>query len=141
MSLNPSIIETETDLLEHRGTSVEESSAPEITGIVFLLLHLIIHVINHLEYTNILVLQNAKEAHKLYMNSTQLKKAKFLHLSEKLFSCNYNPKLAFDLTHLKVYTAATESILFSHTVELQWLEHLWNHGNMFETWVVQANEC
>ena len=27
------------------------------------------------------------------------------------------------------------------TVELQWLEHLWNHKNMFETGVVRANEC
>ena len=24
------------------------------------------------------------------------------------------------------------------TVELQWLEHLWNHENMFETGVVRA---
>ena len=28
-----------------------------------------------------------------------------------------------------------------HTVELQWLEHLRNHENMFETGVVRANEC
>ena len=28
----------------------------------------------------------------------------------------------------------------SYTVELQWLEHLWNHENMFETGVVRANE-
>ena len=28
-----------------------------------------------------------------------------------------------------------------YTVTLQWLEHLWNHENMFETGVVQANEC
>ena len=28
-----------------------------------------------------------------------------------------------------------------YTVELQWLEHLWNHENMFETRVVRANEC
>ena len=28
-----------------------------------------------------------------------------------------------------------------YTVELQWLEHLWNHENMFETGVVRANEC
>ena len=28
---------------------------------------------------------------------------------------------------------------FTYTVELQWLGHLWNHGNMFETGVVQAN--
>ena len=27
------------------------------------------------------------------------------------------------------------------TTELQWLEHLWNHEKMFETGVVQANEC
>ena len=27
------------------------------------------------------------------------------------------------------------------TVELQWLEHIWNHENMFETGVVRANEC
>ena len=27
------------------------------------------------------------------------------------------------------------------TVELQRLEHLWNHGNMFETRVVRANGC
>ena len=27
------------------------------------------------------------------------------------------------------------------TVELQWLEHLWNHGNMFETRVVRAYGC
>ena len=26
------------------------------------------------------------------------------------------------------------------SVELQWLERLWNHKNMFETGVVRANE-
>ena len=26
------------------------------------------------------------------------------------------------------------------TVEPQWLEHLWGHGNSFETWVVRATE-
>ena len=26
------------------------------------------------------------------------------------------------------------------TVELQWLEHLWDHGNLSETGVVRANE-
>ena len=29
---------------------------------------------------------------------------------------------------------------FVHTVELQWLEHLWDHENKFETGVVRANE-
>ena len=28
-----------------------------------------------------------------------------------------------------------------YTVELQWLELLWNHENMLETGVVRANEC
>ena len=27
-----------------------------------------------------------------------------------------------------------------YTVELQWFEHLWNHENMFEIWVIRANE-
>ena len=27
------------------------------------------------------------------------------------------------------------------TVELQWLEHLWNHEIMFETGVVRTKEC
>ena len=25
-------------------------------------------------------------------------------------------------------------------VELQWLEHFWDHGNVFEIWVVRATE-
>ena len=28
-----------------------------------------------------------------------------------------------------------------NTVELQWLEHLWNYENLFRTGVVPANEC
>ena len=35
--------------------------------------------------------------------------------------------------------SCSESARF--TVELQWLEHLWNHENMFDTRVVLANEC
>ena len=31
--------------------------------------------------------------------------------------------------------------LFPCAVELQWLDHLWNYENMFETVVVRANEC
>ena len=29
---------------------------------------------------------------------------------------------------------------FEYTVEPQWLEHLWDHGNSFETWVVRATD-
>ena len=31
-------------------------------------------------------------------------------------------------------------VFVQNTVELQWLEHLWDHGNSFETWVVRATE-
>ena len=27
-----------------------------------------------------------------------------------------------------------------YTVKLQWLEHFWDHGNLFETWVVRTIE-
>ena len=30
---------------------------------------------------------------------------------------------------------------FTNTLELQWLKHLWNHENMFETGIVRAKEC
>ena len=30
--------------------------------------------------------------------------------------------------------------VISHTVELQWLEHLWSHENIFKAGVVRANE-
>ena len=33
-----------------------------------------------------------------------------------------------------------KGITAEHIVELQWLEHLWYHKNMFKTGVVQANE-
>ena len=32
-------------------------------------------------------------------------------------------------------------VIFVVTVELQWLEHLWDHGNMFEVGVVGVSEC
>ena len=38
------------------------------------------------------------------------------------------------------YTVAPEEAAL-HTVELQWLEQLWNHVNMFEKGVARANEC
>ena len=42
---------------------------------------------------------------------------------------------------LYLYKAVSEGTLFIvNTVELQWLESLGNHENMFETWVVRANE-
>ena len=31
-------------------------------------------------------------------------------------------------------------MVIPYTVEPQWLEHLWDHGNLFEIWVVRATE-
>ena len=33
------------------------------------------------------------------------------------------------------------SFLKTYTVELQWLEQLWNYENMFEAGEVRVNEC
>ena len=32
-------------------------------------------------------------------------------------------------------------LIVANTVELQWLKHLWDHENMFETGVVRDSEC
>ena len=56
------------------------------------------------------------------------------------------------IAKVTVYTYSNHSNLMLHsvirpdhrtnnTVELQWLEHLWNHKNIFEMGVVRANEC
>ena len=29
---------------------------------------------------------------------------------------------------------------FSNTVKSQWLEQLWDHGNLFETWIIRDTE-
>ena len=39
----------------------------------------------------------------------------------------------------KLFTALL-AIVYLYTVALQWLEHLWDHGKVFEPWVVRANE-
>ena len=57
--------------------------------------------------------------------------------------------LGFSFFHLTVnefllflYSEFVVRIIFTvTTVQLQWLEHLWNHVNMFETGVVRADEC
>ena len=40
----------------------------------------------------------------------------------------------------KYFSGNTTVMYGLTTVELQWLEHLWNPENMFETGVVRANE-
>ena len=47
-----------------------------------------------------------------------------------------HPDMTIDVYHGHKTTQQQQ-----HTVELQWLEHLWDHENMFKTGVVRANEC
>ena len=45
---------------------------------------------------------------------------------------------ATPVLHWAIYTTLRPLL---STVHLQWLEHLWNHENVFETGVVRGNEC
>ena len=47
--------------------------------------------------------------------------------------------VVFDLFFRQI--SGLHSVIKCNTVILQWLAHLWNHGNMFETGIVRANEC
>ena len=49
------------------------------------------------------------------------------------------PIILFDIGEYFV-TSVFQTSIVGNTVELQWLEHLWNH-EMFETEVVGAKEC
>ena len=40
----------------------------------------------------------------------------------------------------KHFTLCVPNEQKTNTVEPPWLEHLWDHGNSFETWVVRATE-
>ena len=49
----------------------------------------------------------------------------------------------FKLLNKIFFLTKKNSALFKqnhYTVKPQWLEHLWDHGNSFEAWVVQATE-
>ena len=41
---------------------------------------------------------------------------------------------------VQFWNTGVTSKCIQYTVELQWLEHLWDHENMFEAGVVRANE-
>ena len=54
------------------------------------------------------------------------------YLSAANVRCIYNMfRAALSDGIIKIYTSI---------VKLQWLEHLWDPGNLFERWVVRANE-
>ena len=63
-----------------------------------------------------------------------------------MFSCtqSFISTLPTAPYHRNIVERALLAIIYSskvlNTVELQWLEHFWDHENMFETGVVQANE-
>ena len=55
--------------------------------------------------------------------------------------CPYDNKATGNLSLQGYSQKDTWKHRLQHTVELQWLEHLWDQENMFETGVVRANEC
>ena len=61
----------------------------------------------------------------------------FLVKADKLDVKIYLHGFLFILRHNKSYVCKE---IQTNTVELQWLEHLCDHKNMFETGVVRANE-
>ena len=60
-----------------------------------------------------------------------------LDIMGHLFLLRYSPNLI--LCYRK--KGKCEATSFHDTVEFQWLEHLWDHENMFATGVVRANAC
>ena len=67
------------------------------------------------------------------------------YLVTGLASLSYNhsclARTFFSFLAKKMHTFITNFCLENgHTVELQWLEHLWDHKSKFETGVVRANE-
>ena len=50
------------------------------------------------------------------------------------------PFIMFYFVLFKTYLQQCTEIGERYTVEPQWLEHLWDRGNSFETWVVRATE-
>ena len=49
------------------------------------------------------------------------------------------PRLIESMMGVEAETRRSQA-RFQITVELQWLEHLWDHENLFETGEVRANE-
>ena len=75
-------------------------------------------------------------ANRLDMNNILLKGRKLsstIHPAIRLIGhhCSYLPSLQL----------VVPCVCATLTIELQWLERLWNHENMFETGVVRGNEC
>ena len=62
------------------------------------------------------------------------------HYNTKLELCCVGAWLVFSFTVLVCHYAMLFFHVYTCTVEPQWLEHIWNHENMFETGVVRANE-
>ena len=53
---------------------------------------------------------------------------------------DFHKRVAVDVLLLLLLFLYKKQVLNGSTVEPQWLEHLWDYGNSFETWVVRATE-
>ena len=63
--------------------------------------------------------------------------------SETVICSKEIPYLKKQMTNRARKCPTTVKVFYvkQNTVELQWVEHLWDYENMFETGVVRANEC
>ena len=51
------------------------------------------------------------------------------------------PEIKGERTQLRFTYTMTKIFLYNQTkMEPQWLKHLWDSGNLFETWVVRTTE-
>ena len=55
----------------------------------------------------------------------------------ELNNCILAPDKAFSTKNSYCFSYV---FMKTYTVELQWLEYLWDHGNLFEIWIVLATE-
>ena len=81
--------------------------------------------------------------------STDFRLMPILKCSQGLYYCSnlkFCMRICIILFPCVLYKSASASLIIRQVpvqvqVELQWLEHLWDHEIMFETGVILANEC
>ena len=82
-------------------------------------------------------------AYSSYCRQKRSKKLSDLNVLQKGVKSDVAWKTVVRLIHRE--HTATRMLTFGrevhNTVELQWLDHLWNHEKMFETGGVRTNEC
>ena len=65
----------------------------------------------------------------------------FYQLIRKFFHPPKSSKNLVDLDFAGIFAVNKHLWQINNTVELQWLEHLWDYENIFKTGVVRTSEC